>query len=91
VNDLPKPYLFDTMQIGMLDHLQKSMLHFIRTHERLNKYNSLWLPDSAYFSLTPKNQFREDVSRSNRRVMKEMSRNLLGGVTKSLRGGNPIQ
>jgi hypothetical protein len=37
VSDLPKPELLHTMQIGMLDHLQKWIVHFMKTHERLDK------------------------------------------------------
>jgi hypothetical protein len=37
VSDLPKPDLLHTMQIGMLDHLQKWIFHFIKTHEWLDK------------------------------------------------------
>jgi len=41
VSDLPKPDLLHTMQIAMLDHLQKWIFHFIKTHERLDKYNAI--------------------------------------------------
>jgi hypothetical protein len=37
VSDLPKPDLHHTMQIGMLDHRQKSIFHFMKTHERFDK------------------------------------------------------
>ena len=37
VSHLPKPDLLHTMQIGMLDHLQKWILHFMKTHKRLDK------------------------------------------------------
>jgi hypothetical protein len=30
------------MQIGMLDHLQKWIFHFMKMHERLDKYNATW-------------------------------------------------
>jgi len=36
VSDLPKPNLLHTLQIGMLDHLQKWIFHFMKTHERLD-------------------------------------------------------
>jgi hypothetical protein len=55
VSDLPKPDLLHTMQIGMLDHLQKWIFHFMKTHERLDKYNAIWLSVPAYHDLTPKN------------------------------------
>jgi hypothetical protein len=91
VSDFPKPGLLHTMQIGMLDHLQKWIFHFIKTHEQLNKYNALWLSVPAYHDLTPKNQSYEEVSQWNGKEMKEMSRLLRGVVTQSLQGGNPAQ
>ena len=56
VSDLRKPDLLHTMQIGMLDHLQKWILHFMKTRERLDKYNAIWLSAPAYHNLTPKNK-----------------------------------
>jgi hypothetical protein len=85
---LLKPDLLHTMQIGILDHLQKWIFHFINAHERLNKYNVIWLSLSANHDLTPKNKSYEEVSQLNGKEMKEMSWYLLGVVTKSLRGGN---
>jgi len=37
VSDLPKPDPLHTMHIGMLDHLQKQIFHFMKTHEWLDK------------------------------------------------------
>jgi len=91
VSDLPKPDLLHTIQIGMLDHLQEWIFHFIKTHERLNKYNAIWLSVPAYLDLTPKNKSYEEISQWNGEEMKEMSRYLLGVVTQSLRGGSPAQ
>jgi len=91
MSDLPKPDLLHTMQIGMLDHLQKWIFHFMKTHERLDKYNAIWLSVPAYHDLTPKNKSYEKVSQWNVKEMKEMSRYLLGVVTQSLRGGSPTQ
>ena len=79
------------MQIGMLDHLQKSIFHFMKTQERLDKYNAIWLSVPAYHDLTPKDKSYEEVSQWNGREMNEMSRYLLGVVTQSLQGGNPAQ
>jgi len=62
VSDLPKPDLLHTMQIGMLDHLQKWIFHFMKTHKRLDKYNAIWLSVPVYHDLTPKNKSYEDVS-----------------------------
>jgi uncharacterized protein YllA (UPF0747 family) len=79
------------MQIGMLDHLQKWIFHFMKMHERLDKYNATWLSVPAYQDLTPKNQSYEEVSQWNGKEMKEMSRYLIRVVTQSLRGGSTVQ
>jgi len=91
VCDLPKPDLLHTMQIGKLDHHQKWIIHFMKTHERLDKYNAIWLSVPAYHNLTPKNKSYEEDSQWNGTERKEMSRYLLGVVTQSLRGGSPAQ
>jgi hypothetical protein len=91
VSDLPKPDLLHTMQIGMLQHLHKWIFHFRKTHERLDKYNAIWLSVPVYHDLTPQNKSYEEVSQWNGKEMKEMSRYLLGVVTRSLQGGNPAQ
>jgi len=91
VSVLPKPDLLHTMQIGMLDHLQKWIIHFIKTHERLAKYNPIWLSVPAHHDLTPKTKSYEEVSQWNGKEMKEMSRYLLEVVTWFLRGGRPAQ
>jgi hypothetical protein len=91
VSDLPKPDLLHTMQTGMLHYLQKWMFHFMKTHERLEKNNAIWLSVPAYHNLTPKTESYEEVSQWNGKEMKEMSWYLLGVVTKSLQGGRPAQ
>jgi len=91
VSDLLNPDLLHTMQIGMLDHLQQWIFYFMKTHERLDKYNSIWLSVPAYHDLTPKIKSYEEVSQWNGKEMKKMSRYLLGVVTQSLRGGSPAQ
>jgi hypothetical protein len=91
VSDLPKPDLLHTMQIGMLHHLQKWIFHLNKTHERVHKYNAIWLSVPAYHDFTPKNKSYEEVSQWNGKEMKDMSRYLLGVVTQSLRGGIPAQ
>jgi hypothetical protein len=48
VSDLPKPDLLHTMQIGMLDHLQKWIFHIMKMHETLDKYNAIWLSMPAF-------------------------------------------
>jgi hypothetical protein len=84
VNDLSNPDLVHTMQIGMLDHLQKSSFYYMKTQERLDKYNAIWLFVSAYHQRKLQNESYEEVSQCNGKEMKEMSRYLLGVVTQSL-------
>jgi hypothetical protein len=79
------------MQIGMLDHLQKWIVHFMKTHERLDMYNAICLSVPPYQYFTPENMLYEDVSQWNGKDMKEISRYLLGVVTQSLQGGSPTQ
>jgi len=79
------------MQIGMRDHRQKMIFHFMKTHEWLDKSHSIWLSVPTYHNLTPKNKPYEEVSEWDEKEMKEMSRNLLGVVTQSLWGGTPAQ
>jgi hypothetical protein len=43
------------MQIGMLDHLQRWMFPFMKTHERLDIYNAICLSVPAHHDPTPKN------------------------------------
>jgi hypothetical protein len=62
VSDLPKPDLIHKMQVGMLDHLQKWIFHFMKTYERLNKYNPNWLSVPAYHNLTPEKKSYQEVS-----------------------------
>jgi hypothetical protein len=35
--------LLHTMQINILDHLQEWIVHFMKTHGWLAKYNAIWL------------------------------------------------
>jgi len=74
VSDVPKPDLLHTMQISMLDHLQKLVFHCRKTRELLDKYNAIWLSVLAYHDLTTKNKSFEDVSQWNGQEMKQMSR-----------------
>ena len=91
MSDLPKADLLHTMQIGMLDHLAQWIIHFMKTHKRLNKYNAMLLSVPAYHDLTPKTNSYGEVSQWNGKEMKEMSRYVLGVVTQSLPGGSPTQ
>jgi hypothetical protein len=91
VIDIPTPDLHHTIQIGMVDHLQKCIFHFMKTYEQLGKYNATLLCVSAYHDLTPKTKSYEDVSQWNGNEMEEMSRYLPGVVTQSLPGGNLTQ
>jgi hypothetical protein len=55
VSNLPKPDLLHTMQIGMLDHLQLWIFHFMKMQEWHDKHNAIWLSVPAYHDLAPKN------------------------------------
>jgi len=91
VGDLPKPDLLHTMQIGMLDHHLEWIYQFMITHERLDKYNALWLSVPSYHDLTPKNKSYEEVSQWNGKEMMEMCLYLIGVLTQSVRGGSLAQ
>jgi hypothetical protein len=84
MTDLLKPDLLHTMQIDMLDHLQKWIFNFMQTYEQPDKYNAIWLSVPAYHNPTPKNKSYEEVSQWNGKEMKEMNRYLLGVVTQCL-------
>ena len=73
VSDLPKSDLLHTIQIAMLEHLQKWIFHFMKTHERLDKYNAIWLSVPAYHDLTPKNKSYEEVSQWNGKEMHQQN------------------
>jgi len=89
VNDLPKPDLLYSMEIGMLDLLPKWMFHFMKTQKLLNKYNAIWLSVPAYCNLTPKNKSYKEISQTNEKEMKGMSRYLLPVVTQTQWGRSP--
>ena len=52
-SDHPKPDLLHIIHISMLNHLQKLIFHFMKTHEGLYMYNAIWLSVPAYHDLTP--------------------------------------
>jgi hypothetical protein len=79
------------MQLGMLNHLQKWIFHFTKTHERLDKYNAMWLSVLSSHHLTPKNMSYEEVALRNGKELKEMTRYLVGVLTQSLRCQSPAQ
>jgi hypothetical protein len=65
----------------MLDHLQKCIFHCMKTHERLNKFNAIWLSVPASHDLTSKKKSYEEVSQWNGKEIKKMSWYLLGVET----------
>jgi hypothetical protein len=89
VSSLPMPNLFQTMQTDKLDHLQRCIIHLMKSHELLDKYNAIRLSMPAYHCLIPQTKSYEEVFQWNGKEMKEMSRYLHGVVTKSLQGGSP--
>jgi hypothetical protein len=68
----------------MFDHLQKWIFHFMKMHERLDKYDAIWLSVTADHNLPRKTNSYEEVSQLYGKEMKEMSWYLLGVVTQSL-------
>jgi hypothetical protein len=84
VSDLPKPNLLHTILILLLDHLQTWIFHFMKTHERLDKYNVIWSYVPAYYDIIPTTKSYEEVSQWNWKQMKEMNKCVLEVVTQSL-------
>ncbi|KAF8538639.1 hypothetical protein BDD12DRAFT_884597 [Trichophaea hybrida] len=89
LSDLPKPDLLHTMQIGMLDHFQKWILHFMMTYQRLDQYNAPWLSVPAYHDITPKTKSYENDFQWNGQQMKEIRGYRLGVSTQLQSGGSP--
>jgi len=87
MSNLPKPDILHTMHIGMHDHVQKWIFHFMKMHKQLDKYNAIWLFLPSYHDLTPKNKSYEEVSQWNGKELKELSRDLLGVQAGSLHDG----
>jgi len=67
VSNLPKPDLLYPMQLRMLDHLQKWIFHFMEMHQRLDKYNAIWLSLPAFHNFTPKNTSYEVIPNGTER------------------------
>ena len=91
VSDLLKPDLLHPMQISMLEHVLKWIIHFMKTYKQLNKYDTIWLSVPADHVLTPNNKSYKEDSKWNGKEMKESSRYRLGVVTQSLQGRSPAQ
>jgi len=70
----------------MLGNLLKFTFHFMKTHDGLDWYNAILFSVPAYHDLTQKTMSYGEVSQSNRKEMKEMSRYLLGVGTQCLQG-----
>jgi hypothetical protein len=56
----------------------------MKTHEKLDKYNAIWLSVPPYHDITPKTKSYKDVSQWTGKEIKEMSRYLLEVVPQSL-------
>jgi hypothetical protein len=78
---LPKPILLHTMQIGMLDYLQKLIFCFRKTPKRLEKKNGIWLSMPTYHDVTLTTKSYDEDSQWNGKEMKETSQYLIGVVT----------
>jgi hypothetical protein len=91
VSDILKPNLLHSMHIGILDHLPKWIVYFMKSHTRMDKHNPIRLSVPAYRQLTPNTKSSQEVSQWNGKEIKEMSWYLQGVVTQSQRGGSPAQ
>jgi hypothetical protein len=61
VSDIPNPNHLLTLEIGMIDHLQQWIFHFMKTQEWLSKYNANLLSVPAHNVFTPQNKSYEEV------------------------------
>jgi len=84
MSDLLNLLLLHTMQIGILDHLQMWIFHFMKKEEWLDMYNAIFSSVPGYYDVTRKTKSYEEVFQWKGKEMKEMSRYLLGVVTQSL-------
>jgi hypothetical protein len=91
MSNLLKPDLIHAFPISMLDCLQKWIFNFMKTHEQLNKYYEIWLSVPAYHNLTPKTKSNENVSQQKGKEMNEICQDIVGVVTRTVRGGSTIQ
>jgi hypothetical protein len=91
VNNLLKPYLLHTLEIGILHLLQKRIFHFMKSYKPLDKYNAIWLSAPASHNLTSNEKSSEEVSQLNGKELKDMHRYLRGVVTQSVQGASPAQ
>jgi len=62
VSGLPKSDVLHTLQIRMLDHFWKWIIHFMKMYKWLDQYNSSWLSMPVDHDLTPQNKSFEEVS-----------------------------
>jgi len=79
------------MQVHMLDHHQKWIFHYMKTHKQLDQYNVIWFSMSACHNLTPTIKPTEDVDQWIEKEIKVMSSDLVRIVSRLLRGGRPAQ
>jgi len=88
---LPQPDLLPKLEIGLCDHLQKLMFHFMKTHERLNNNNEIWWSVLAHHNLTIENMAYKEVCQWNGKEMNRIRRYLFEVGTQSLHDGSPTQ
>jgi hypothetical protein len=69
MSDLPIPDHLHTMQISMLESLQKYIFHIMKTHAWLAKNNGIWLPVPDYDDLKIQTNTYEAVSHRNGKEM----------------------
>jgi Plavaka transposase len=84
-NDLPKPDLLHTIQLGMLKHLLGWLSEFLKQHKRFEAFNNIWLSVPAYLDMTQPRRAYEEVSSWQGKEIKTMSRFLIGVLRNALR------
>jgi hypothetical protein len=70
----------------MVDHLQKSIFDIMKTHDRVNKYNAMWLSVPAYNHVLLKTMSHQEVAQWSWKEMKERSQYQLGVATQPVQG-----
>jgi hypothetical protein len=74
VSDLPEPDILHSVQISLVDHLQKLIFHLMTMHKWLDKYNARWLSVPVYHKLTGTIVSNQGVIQRNGMKMKDLRR-----------------
>jgi hypothetical protein len=91
VADLPKPDLLHTMHLGMLAHLLAWLQSFLKEHQRLERFNNVWLSVPAYRTMSAPGKAYREISHWTGKELKKMSTFLLAVLRNALNGSTPTQ